>query len=67
MSFINAVASSSKTKIIDVIDAPFHAVPQPVFDYHSVDEQDPVICIDNGTLATFPLSAIYPLRIDQLS
>ncbi|WOO86060.1 Actin-like protein arp5 [Vanrija pseudolonga] len=48
-------AGSSSTPTPDnVIYLPenhFSGEPQPVFDYHSLDGKDPVICIDNGSHA----------------
>lgn len=40
--------ASSGSKVIHFPEGSFNAEPQPPFDYHSLDGQDPVICIDNG-------------------
>ena len=47
----NGHASSStlgRENLIYMPDTPFEASPQTPYDYRSVSDQDPVICIDNG-------------------
>jgi hypothetical protein len=51
MEGINGKGSTSKSRrdnIIYVPDAPFNASPQVPYDYSSLSDSDPVICIDNG-------------------
>ncbi|WVQ64772.1 uncharacterized protein L199_002940 [Kwoniella botswanensis] len=40
--------SPSRTNIVYIPEGGYDAQPQPPFDYHSLDGQDPSICIDNG-------------------
>lgn len=40
--------ATSGSKVIHFPEGTFNPEPQPPFDYHSLDGQDPVICIDNG-------------------
>ncbi|KAK8845440.1 hypothetical protein IAR55_006153 [Kwoniella newhampshirensis] len=51
MAIGNHASSStppSQSSPIHIRDTPYDAQPQPAFNYHSLDGQDPSICIDNG-------------------
>ncbi|WVQ93832.1 hypothetical protein IAU59_000910 [Kwoniella sp. CBS 9459] len=41
-------SSPSRTNTVYIPEGGYDAQPQPVYDYHSLDGTDPVICIDNG-------------------
>ncbi|WWC58082.1 uncharacterized protein I303_100617 [Kwoniella dejecticola CBS 10117] len=47
-SHASSSSSPSRTNIVYIPEAGYDAQPQPAFDYHSLDGQDPSICIDNG-------------------
>ena len=45
-----ASSSTSRSNVLDIPETPIDPNPQQPFDYRSVRDQDPVICIDNGEL-----------------
>jgi actin-related protein 5 len=42
-------SKNARSDLIYITEQPYDAQIQPAFDYSSVVEHDPVICIDNGT------------------